>query len=75
MSEPLSDDWTAERLRDPAFRAGYLEGQLETARDEIQEALPHMPPARRVLTQMRIDGINRTLRLLVAAGIRTEEQP
>ncbi len=66
---PLADAEVAEKMRNPHFRIGWLEGELAAALAALRDAHASLRETggARVVVELRIEGIERTLRLCRAA--------
>lgn len=75
---PLADAAVITNMRDPHFRIGWLQGALESTRDDIRRVLPSIKSRHDYATrrlESRIDDIERTLRLAAAADEPAPETP
>lgn len=66
---PMADAEVVERMRNPHFRIGWLEGELAAALAALRDAHASLRETggARVVVELRIEGIERTLRLCRAA--------
>jgi len=67
---PLADAEVAEKMRNPHFRIGWLEGELAGALAVLRDAHASLRKTggARVVVELRIKSIERTLRLGEAAN-------
>ena len=62
---PMADAEVVERMRNPHFRIGWLESELDMALAELRAVLANIRKSggARITVELRIESIERTLRL------------